>query len=128
MLRRVFDFNQNVLGIDSKLPFPMEPVEKKWLVGCINEEASELEEAYTLVDQIDALVDTIIFAAGGLYRLGLSVEKAEACISAVMDANFEKKAGQKPGRIYEGVIDAVKPAGWVGPEARIQAILESKSQ
>ena len=76
-----------------------------------------------MVDQVDALVDTVIFALGGLARLGLTEEQAEACFNAVMDANFEKKRGTKESRAVEGVADAIKPEGWVGPEQRIKAIL-----
>lgn len=123
MFKRVFDFNQNVLGIDPRLPLALAGNEKDWLVGCLHEEAEELEDSTDIVDQVDALVDSIIFATGGLYRLGLSVEQAEACVAAVMDANFQKKAGQKEGRIYEGVADAVKPEGWQSPETRIKEIL-----
>jgi predicted HAD superfamily Cof-like phosphohydrolase len=124
MFRRIFNFNQNVLNIHPRLPMPLVHNEKEWLAGCIKEEGQELLEADDLVDQVDALVDAIVFSAGGLYRLGLSVEQAEACVTAVMDANFEKKAGQKEGRVFDGVVDAVKPAGWIGPEARIRAILD----
>lgn len=124
MFRRIFNFNQNVLGIDPRLPMPLVDNEKTWLAGCIREESEELEDASDLVDQVDALVDAIIFASGGLYRLGLTVEQAERCVSAVMDANFQKKAGQKAGRVFEGVVDAVKPEDWVGPEERIRQVLD----
>lgn len=124
MFRRIFDFNQNVLGIDPRLPMPLVNNEKTWLAGCIREESEEFGAAEDIVDQVDALVDAIVFATGGLYRLGLTAEQAEACVAAVMDANFEKKAGQKAGRVFDGVVDAVKPTGWVGPENRIRAILE----
>jgi predicted HAD superfamily Cof-like phosphohydrolase len=123
MFKRVFDFNQNVLGIDPRLPLVLQGNEKTWLKGCLEEEAEEFGEAEDLVDQVDALIDSIIFATGGLYRLGLSVDQAEACMTAVMDANFQKKAGQKEGRIYDGVADAVKPEGWQPPEHRIREIL-----
>ncbi len=124
MFRRIFNFNQNILGIHPRLPMPLVHNEKEWLVDCIKEEGRELAEASDLVDQVDALVDAIVFATGGLYRLGLTVEQAEACVEAVMDANFQKRAGQKEGRVYEGVVDAVKPEGFIPPEAQIRQILE----
>lgn len=123
MFKRIFDFNQNVLGIDPRLPLALAGNEQEWLAGCLKEESSEFLEAVDLVDQVDALVDSIVFATGGLYRLGLSVEQAEACVAAVMDANFQKRAGQKEGRVYDGVVDAVKPEGWQPPETRIKEIL-----
>lgn len=127
MLPRVFEFNQEVVKVSHRpAPAILEPAEKEWLVQVLREEAQELEDAEDLVDQIDAVIDSIIFGIGGLYRLGLSREDALACFHAVMDANFQKKAGQKEGRAIAGVADAVKPEGWVAPEARIRAILESR--
>ena len=123
MLERVVSFNQSVVGIAPRPLTPFAPDEKTWMVRVLQEEADELGEATTVVDQVDALVDSIIFAMGGLYRLGLTHEQATRCFNAVMDANFEKKAGQKAGRVIGQVSDAVKPEGWVGPEARIAEIL-----
>lgn len=126
MLTRVFDFNARVVGVQPRLLGTITPAdpEIEWLVGVLQEEAQELAEAGNLVEQVDALVDSIIFAMGGLYRLGLTDEQALKCFHAVMDANFGKKAGQKEGREVEGVKDAVKPEGWKGPEARIKEILD----
>src|SRR5690606_19998120 len=125
MFSRVFDFNANVVGIQPRRLGEITPghPEIEWLVGVLQEEAQELAEAESLVDQVDALIDSIIFAMGGLYRLGLTEEQALKCFHAVMDANFEKRSGQKKGREVEGVKDAVKPEGWKGPEARIKEIL-----
>lgn len=125
MLTRVFDFNAKVVGIEPRRLGEITPghPEISWLVGVLQEEAQELAEAESLVDQVDALIDSIIFALGGLYRLGLTEEQALKCFHAVMDANFEKRSGQKKGREVEGVKDAVKPEGWKGPEARIKEIL-----
>ena len=125
MFTRVFDFNARVVGIEPRLLGTITPEhpEMEWLVGVLQEEAQELAEAKTLVDQVDALIDSIVFAMGGLYRLGLTKEQALECFHAVMDANFEKKAGQKEGREVEGVKDAIKPEGWKGPEARIKEVL-----
>jgi len=126
MLTRVYDFNAKIVGIQPRLLGTITPEhpEMAWLVGVLQEEARELAEAKNLVDQVDALVDSIVFAMGGLYRLGLTEEQALKCFHAVMDANFEKKSGQKKGREVEGVKDAIKPEGWKGPEARIKEILD----
>lgn len=123
LFKRVFLFNEAVVKIARRPLQPLKPQEKDWLVMALREEATELSDSTNLVDQVDALIDSIIFATGGLYRLGLTEEQALQCFHAVMDANFEKKAGQKPGRIVGDVADAVKPAGWVGPEERIRGIL-----
>lgn len=131
IVERVFDFNEQVVGVDVDDLAPMSPTEAKWLASAFREEADELVDASwsgdtgfeddTVVDQVDACLDTAIFAIGGLARIGLTREQAEACFHAIMDANFEKKAGVKEGR--EGAKDAIKPEGWIGPEARIKEIL-----
>lgn len=140
IVSRIFDFNKAIVGINRPSIRPLPPSEASWLRQALIEEAEELTEATVLalgqngqkpiteedrqnliVDQVDACVDATIFAIGGLARLGLSRVQAEAVLHAVMDANFEKKAGVKAGR--EGAPDAVKPEGWVGPEARIKEIL-----
>lgn len=123
LFKRVFLFNEVVVKIAPRPLKPLKPDEKDWLVMALREEATELADSTNLVDQVDALIDSIIFATGGLYRLGLTEEQALQCFHAVMDANFEKKAGQKPTRVVGDVADAVKPAGWVGPEERIGGIL-----
>ena len=123
LIESVFQFNKEVVKIEPRPLHVLPNDELKWLSGAIKEEADELEWAITLVDQVDALIDASIFALGGLYRLGLTEKQATLCFMAVMNANFEKKAGQKASRAVGDVPDAVKPEGWVGPEDRIKAIL-----
>jgi len=123
MFDRVFSFNKEVVGIGDRQLKAFSESEKQWMVGVLQEEATELAESDNLVDQVDALIDSIVFAVGGLSRLGLTSVEAHRCFAAVMAANFEKKAGAKAGRVVEGVADAIKPTGWVGPEERIRSIL-----
>lgn len=120
---RIVQFNKEVLGIVRENPIQFPPGELSWLLRALREEVQELEDAPNLVHQVDALVDTTIFAIGGLVRLGLSGEKILDCFDAVMDANFKKKAGQKASRATKGVTDAVKPNDWVGPEDQLLTII-----
>lgn len=135
IFERVAEFNRRI-GVHPEQPLrPLDPVEQEWLHGVLKEETKELTDAWELWENrtlnnlqgtvacADALIDLCIFAIGGLYRMGLNADEARDCFHAVMDANFEKKPGQKAGREAEGVADAVKPEGWVGPEARMQKIL-----
>jgi predicted HAD superfamily Cof-like phosphohydrolase len=118
----------NKFVVQAKLPDypgPLDDQSKIWLSKALREEVQELQDAVTTADEVDALVDLVIFALGGLYRMGLSPDQARECFTAVMEANFEKKAGVKPGREVSGVADAVKPDGWVPPEERIEQILEN---
>ena len=140
IVSRIFDFNKSVVGINRPTLRPLPLTEAVWLRTAICEEGNELHDdtvKFTgpqgtlplteedrqdlIVAQVDACVDAAIFAIGGLARLGLSRTQAEAVLHAVMDANFEKKAGVKEGRT--GAPDAIKPEGWTGPEARIKEIL-----
>jgi predicted HAD superfamily Cof-like phosphohydrolase len=127
VINQVYFFNRSVVGIpQNKGSIHLSVQEQNWLVKVLREEATELEESPKTVDQVDALCDSIIFAIGGFCRLGLSEDQAVKCLTAVMEANLEKKAGQKKGREVEGVKDAIKPEGWKGPEERIEAILYGK--
>lgn len=123
MFSLVYKFNKEVVQIGDRELRKLSAKEKQWLVGALKEEADELSLAVEMEDQVDALVDSIIFAIGGLARLGLTEQQAQECFAAVMAANFEKKAGVKATRAVDGVADAIKPQGWVGPEQRIQEIL-----
>lgn len=135
IISSIFEFNRRIVKIGDRELKPLDRQEALWLSKALKEEADELLGAMmdgipltanqdpkeVLTEQVDACIDAAIFAIGGLARLGLTSLEAELCIMSVMDANFEKKAGVKPGR--EGAPDAVKPEGWVGPEARIKEIL-----
>ncbi|HVJ72212.1 MAG TPA: hypothetical protein VM531_12020 [Sphingomicrobium sp.] len=123
IIGRIFKFNREIIGIEPRDVGPIKGNEQAWLAGVLREEALEFDTSSDVVEQADALVDSIVYAIGGFYRLGLKEEQVVACLNVVLDANFKKKAGQKSGRVYEGVVDAVKPEGWVGPEDRIKEIL-----
>ena len=120
---RIFTFNEDVVGVDTPEVTGLGGFNREWLRTALEEEAKEFYEAETIADQVDALVDSMIFAIGGLRRMGLTRGQAKACIQAVLDANDQKAAGRKASRDF-GVPDAIKPEGWVGPEARIKEILE----
>lgn len=135
LIQRVVTFNHTVVNIGPRGKAPLAPAEASWLSSAFKEEADELTEAWksvpgtnpeaeaceALIGQVDACGDVIVFAIGGMCRAGLTPLEINQVLHAIMDANFEKKAGVKPGR--EGAPDAVKPEGWVGPEARIRKIL-----
>ena len=125
-IAKIVKFNKEVLGISvENPPKPFRPGELLWLLKALREEVQELEDAPNLVEQVDALIDTSIFAIGGLVRLGLTEMQIRECFDIVMDANFRKRVGQKAGRVVEGVTDAVKPDDWVGPEALLQEVIYS---
>lgn len=122
IVKLIFQFNREVIKVPAVPKVKaLDGDEHDWMVYVLREEAQELEDTVDPVHQVDALVDSIIFAFGGLYRMGLSEMQASAVVSAVMQANFAKKAGQLARS--NGIPDAVKPEGWVPPEQTIAAIL-----
>jgi predicted HAD superfamily Cof-like phosphohydrolase len=86
----------------------------------LNEEVNEFygdAVSGNMTGAVDGLLDTIYVALGTLYMMNVPVE---ACWSLVQQANMAKVRGvTKRGN----AIDAVKPEGWVGPEAGISALL-----
>lgn len=78
----------------------------------LHEELAELEVAVAdghISDQVDALIDLIYFAIGGLFQMGVP---AAACWNAVHTKNMAKVAG----KTHRGTAnDAAKPEGWTAP-------------
>ena len=95
--------------------------EKTFRVLCLDEELNEYEEAETMTEEADALVDLIVFALGSLERHGYP---ADGIFNAVMNANSTKQLAEKKSdskRSFE--LDLIKPKGWLGPEKHINDIL-----
>ena len=90
------------------------PSEKQFRIIAMREEISEYEVATTKADELDALVDLIVFALGTVYRQGFMNVFAEA-FGRVMRANLKKKIGSHKKRgSFER--DLVKPEGWTAPD------------
>lgn len=126
MIKSVFEFNHHVLGINPKNDVSELNWDDMWFtVKALNEEKDEYAEAYAshdTVGQVDALLDSIYFALGALYKMGLSEQQIKACFDAVHQANMGKRAGVSTKRHVE-VTDAVKPDEWVSPEFQIRRVL-----
>lgn len=126
IIQRVFEFNHMINARKSETPGHLDPATREWLLKALEEELQEFREADTPEDLVDALIDLVIFACGGLYRAGLNLDQAKACFAAVLDANDAKKAGVKQNRAVTGVADAVKPPGWVDPKIVMCSLLKGK--
>ena len=98
--------------------------EKEFRSVAMLEELNEYIAADTLVDQYDALLDLIVFAVGTLERHGFPLL---AGFEKVMEANMAKEVGQNGEKRGGFKRDLVKPEGWTAPEAKLQLILDSKS-
>jgi predicted HAD superfamily Cof-like phosphohydrolase len=103
--------------------------EKMYRISCMREEIEEYNEAWSMTDQYDALIDLLVFTVGSLYRHGFPVQEG---FDAVMACNLQKVPGNNPHKKdkdraeYKG-IDLVKPAGWLGPEDKLIQILVERS-
>ena len=119
----VENFNREIIDTKRDQIEPLEENEFKWLMGTLREEIQECEEAKTTIDQIDAILDLIYFACGGLTRMGLSHEQSSHIFKIVHDANMRKAKGKKKGRVIESDLDAIKPDDWEPPEKSMQEYL-----
>jgi predicted HAD superfamily Cof-like phosphohydrolase len=114
-------FHHKVLGIQDTKPTLVLPVDLTQRVAFMEEEIEELGQAYCdgdLVGVADALADLVYVALGTAHMMGIPFDKVFKVVHA---ANMQKVRGMtKRSMIY----DAVKPEGWVGPEAAIEIILK----
>lgn len=124
---QVFDFNENILALPRHKEIGLlEPKELEYATKAIKEEAQEFFEAHEkqdVIGAVDAVVDLLYFGIGFLKRMGLTREQVNQAMAAVHSCNMEKKLSTSVSKRVEGVSDAAKPEGWVGPEERIAGIL-----
>ena len=77
------------------------------------EELTELEDAKSADDVVDALIDLLVVAIGTLDSFGVDGQKAW---DEVHTKNMQKHAGSNPSRPNEfGLPDLIKPPGWKPP-------------
>ena len=74
------------------------------------------------VDRLDKSIDAIVYAIGAIAKLGLNVEQIHRAISVVTESNLQKLSCPKDefGKL-------TKPADFVGPEAKLQPILDERN-
>lgn len=90
----------------------------------INDEVDELRDARTLVDQADAYVDILYFAAGGLVDLGIDGGPLWSIVHAANMAKLQPDGSVN--RREDGKI--IKPDGWVAPEPLLAAEVQRQLQ
>lgn len=99
-------------------PWHLPPEEKEFRIKCLREEIQEFEDATTLADQLDALVDLVVFALGTADRAGMA-QVFEEAFARVMLANMQKKVAKSASDSKRGFkADLVKPAGWAAPNLK----------
>ena len=89
-------------------------------IKMLQEELDELKASTTDVDRFDALLDLKFVLIGSLGKMALSPTQIEQGYQAVLDANSTKSSTKNS----EGKI--TKPANFVGPEPKLQALLDSR--
>ena len=68
-----------------------------------------------VVNQLDAFLDSIVLAYGGIFQLGLSPQDAQQALSIVTQANMQKVANPT----FDEAGKLLKPADFVNPEAKL---------
>lgn len=124
-VRDVIEFNRDLLGIAQRQVQPLSLEEHTHLSMALQEELKEFNDAVMqgqIIESVDALIDLMYFAVGGLWKHGLTQEQIVQSMRAVHEANMQKRKG-KVAKRYTGAPDAVKPEDWVSPETRIATIL-----
>jgi len=120
MFEDVLRFHMEVLNQDPRAPQLLDDKTTQARYQFMEEELYEFQEsvaAQDIVGAADALADLIYVALGTAYLMGLPFGDIW---DAVQEANMRKV----PGFTKRGMPnDAMKPEGWVGPEARIEAAI-----
>ena len=116
VFRLTADFARNIMGVEAPtLPTRLSPNRKTWAGRAFREEVQEFEDAETMEDEVDAIIDLIYFAAGRLHEMGVD---GGAHFQEVHRPNMRKVRGTLQKRSHglgvEGY-DAVKPDDWTGP-------------
>ena len=72
------------------------------------------------VDRLDKACDAVVFAIGSMAKLGLTPAQIVEAMNTVTDSNLQKLSMPKDehGKL-------TKPANFVGPETKLQALLDS---
>jgi predicted HAD superfamily Cof-like phosphohydrolase len=81
----------------------------------IEEEFKELQEAYDMEAELDALIDILVVTIGAIHSAGFD---AEGAWKEVMNTNFAKidKETGKVRKREDGKV--LKPVGWVPPDLK----------
>lgn len=105
-------YNRNYEG----RPRPLPPKEDELRIKLLREELAEYEEAVTLEDKLDALVDLVVVALGAAELHGFDFDEAWR---RVLSANMKKLVATTPEQSKRGVVgDLYKPEGWTPPNLK----------
>ena len=109
---------------NSEGPTRLSDEERSFRIIAMQEELDEFIASESLVDEYDALLDLIVFAMGTLERMGLPFYSG---FKEVMACNMSKSLGGNAKR-GDFQLDLVKPADFVGPEKKLEAIIDREKK
>ncbi len=108
MLKQIKDMHKK-FGIScDKIAFSND--EKMFRIKCLTEEVAEYSMANEAEDELDALVDLVVFALGTAERQG-RLNVFEEAFNRVMACNMQKEVGPNAKR-DSFALDLVKPKGF----------------
>ena len=103
---------------------PMLPHQRRYRAQLLVEEIMEFVMSDQGVDQVDALIDLIIFALGTFVEMGIDPREI---FDAVHESNMEKLwPDGKPQ--YDQYGKVTKPRTWTSPEYAIESILKARTR
>lgn len=103
-------------------PRTLDAEEKAFRLVALREELDEYESAQELTNEVDALVDLLVFAFGTFDRMGLD---PGIYFDVVMRANMKKELAGDASKSKRGFArDLVKPEGFESPEGVIHELLD----
>ncbi len=97
------------------IPTKMDQKAIDFIADMVESEMDELDEALTIVDQADALVDAMYYICDAAVKMGLDLDPIFALVH---DANMRKVVDGKLVKDERGKVQ--KPEGWYGPEEEIK--------
>jgi len=116
IFEKVKEFRTKLKLPTSTKPQLLEPVDISFYARFLMEELSELMKAHekqNLVDAADALADLAYVTMGCAHHMGINLPEVLGIVHA-------HNMCKEPGTTSRGYSqDAIKPAGWVGPEEMI---------
>ena len=89
----------------------------------VQDEMDELDQAETIVEQADALIDTIYYLCDSAVRHGLDLDPL---FDIVHEANMQKVRNSKIIRREDGKI--LKPDGWQDPRVKLEAEIQRQGR
>ena len=112
MMSQIIKMHMKFCITPEKVPFTEK--EKIFRIAAMQEELDEFVDAESKEEQLDALVDLVVFTLGTAYRMGWG-NSFETAYCRVMEANLDKELGSnsnKEDTRGSFHLDLVKPKGW----------------